>query len=78
MTLEIYMKIIDEEDNNTRREIYKVIDETCFKEVTIFPGGFLEKCKKNPNVPQNIPNYMKKLKQLLQKKFVFAGCRYPV
>ena len=41
-------------------EIYEEIDEPYFGEVKMFPKDFLEGCKNDPNVSQNIPYETKK------------------
>ena len=48
------MEIIDKEDNKKLMKFYESIHETYFKLVTLFPDGFLEHFKNNPNAPQNI------------------------
>ena len=51
MKLEIYIYIIDKEDNKRARKIYKANHETYFEEVTLFTDEFIEHSKRNPNLP---------------------------
>ena len=48
------MKIVNKEDNKTRRTIYEEIYENYFKEATVFPDDYIEQYKNNPNAPHNI------------------------
>ena len=36
--------------------IYKVIDNLFFAAKKLFPTGFLDQCKNNPNKTQNLPS----------------------
>ena len=45
MTMDIDVKNIDKNDNNTWRTIYKSIDLPYFGEVKLFPKACLDKCK---------------------------------
>ena len=41
------------------RPIYEVIDDSYFEVVKLFPTTFLDQCKNNPNITQNIPSEFK-------------------
>ena len=41
--------------NNIWRTIYESTHETYFKEVPLFPDEFLEQCKNNLKMKQNVP-----------------------
>ena len=47
MTIDIYVKNIDKNGNNTLSTIYKAIDEPYFVWVELFTKSFLDNCKKN-------------------------------
>ena len=64
MKLEICMDIMDKDDNNTFKYIYEAIHETYFQQVGLFTVKFLQLCKRNPNVPQNIPYDTNKYSQV--------------
>ena len=49
------MDIIDKDYNKTWMTIYEKIHKNYFKELKLFTDGFLEQCKINKNLPQNIP-----------------------
>ena len=66
--MEIELKIIDKEYNKTCRTIYEAIYDIYFGEITLFTDQFLEKCKKNPNVPHNIPSNIKTINTVSQER----------
>ena len=55
------------------RPIYKVIENSYFTAIKIFPTNFLDQCRNNKNEPQNIPN---KIKAALKKMAMEQGL-YP-
>ena len=54
-TMDLNVKKIDKNDNNTWEKIYEKTDEPYFGEVKLFSKEFLDHIKRNPNTPQNIP-----------------------
>ena len=58
--MDIYVKIIDKNDKNTWRTIYKAIYAPYFGKVRLFPKEFLDHYKNHPNEQQNIPYQIKK------------------
>ena len=67
-TMDIYVKNIDKNDNNTWITIYKAIDEPYFGGVKLFTKSFLNHCQNHPNDPQKIPTEInKKINPPLEK-----------
>ena len=70
--MNIDVKIIDKNDNNTQRTIYEAIDAPYFREVKIFTQLFIYHCKKHPSEPQRIPNEIKKNINFLSEESSYA------
>ena len=74
------IETIDKNDNskqivqkNKWRTIYEVIDEDYIKNSNIFPDAFITKCKKIPNVQQNISNHVEnKIKRMAMEQILYA------
>ena len=68
--MDLDVKNIDKNDNNTWRTIYEAIYEPYFGEVKLFPRLFIIHCRKHPNKPQKIPTEIKNNKNRIERRFI--------
>ena len=75
-----YIETVEKNDNSKQifqktkwRTIYEVIDKDYIKNSHIFMDDFITKCKKIPNVPQNISNDVKNtIKRMEMEQSLYA------
>ena len=71
--MDIDVKNIDKNDNNTWRNIYEAIGEPDFEEIKVFSKSFIEHCNKNKYDPQNFPSQIKKkIKTIALEESLYA------